>query len=267
MVKFAPLNLADLAYPRQENDTQSMDLILCRNVLMYFTPALMRRVVLGLHQALVEGGLLSVSATELGARAFDVLVPVRSGGVVFYRKAGPTASVEESRAVGSPQATPRSQPLQDSATHDDAAHRAPPPNDAESVTPSGVLQLAWEHANAGRLEIALTVVEDALSVAKLDAGAHHLHAAILQELGRYAPARAALKRALYLEPDFVLAHHALGQLALRDERPDEAGRHFGNALSLLARMLPDEIVPRADGMAAGQLKALIETALALERHS
>lgn len=41
MVKFAQLNLAEPVYPDWSNDIHAMDVILCRNVLMYFPPALM----------------------------------------------------------------------------------------------------------------------------------------------------------------------------------------------------------------------------------
>ena len=37
MVTFGVLNLAQNGYPSQATDTEGMDVILCRNVLMYFS--------------------------------------------------------------------------------------------------------------------------------------------------------------------------------------------------------------------------------------
>ena len=140
-----------------------------------------------------------------------------------------------------------------------AATPVPPPA-AEDL-----LRLARRQADAGQLAPALGTVERALATAKLDAGAHHLHAVILEELGREAEARHALQRAIYLAPDFVLAHHALGQLARRQAHDAEAQRHFRNALGLLARLPPDAALPHADGLTAGHLRALVEAAAKSER--
>src|SRR5690606_11193046 len=49
----------------------SLDLILCRNVLIYFTPAAQERVMRLLLAALAPGGLLMLGKAELAA--FDLL--------------------------------------------------------------------------------------------------------------------------------------------------------------------------------------------------
>jgi chemotaxis protein methyltransferase CheR len=56
MVTFAPLNLADNGYPSVVTNTSAMDLILCRNVLMYFTGETVRATVARLQRALGTGG-------------------------------------------------------------------------------------------------------------------------------------------------------------------------------------------------------------------
>jgi chemotaxis protein methyltransferase CheR len=133
--------------------------------------------------------------------------------------------------------------------------------DAAPRPPVDLLHLARRQADAGQLPLARATVEHALVVqAKLDAGAHHLHAVILEELGLVAEARAALQRALYLEPDFVLAHHVLGQLALRQGLAAQAQRHFGHVLALLDGLPADAALPRSDGLSAGHLRALVEAA-------
>src|SRR6266568_5366619 len=56
MVTFAYLNLAEDVYPSLSNGTNAMDLIFCRNVLMYFSPERAARVVYGLRRALIDSG-------------------------------------------------------------------------------------------------------------------------------------------------------------------------------------------------------------------
>jgi chemotaxis protein methyltransferase CheR len=64
MVTFARLNLAGDSYPAFETNTTLMDLILCRNVTIYFGEAVTRGLVERLYNALVDGGWLAVGHAE-----------------------------------------------------------------------------------------------------------------------------------------------------------------------------------------------------------
>ncbi|MCL6592459.1 MAG: protein-glutamate O-methyltransferase CheR [Alicyclobacillus sp.] len=80
-VRFAQHNLLADPFP------QSLDLIVCRNVLIYFTDAAKQQVLRGFAQALRPGGLLFVGSTEqfLGTDPYG-LVPV--GPFLYRRTAG-----------------------------------------------------------------------------------------------------------------------------------------------------------------------------------
>ncbi|MBI4199222.1 MAG: chemotaxis protein CheR, partial [Chloroflexi bacterium] len=80
MVTFAPLNLAEDGYPDVMTNTTAMDLILCRNVLMYFAREAQRATVARLQRALVPGGWLAVSPAEASADLLGPLVPVNFPG-------------------------------------------------------------------------------------------------------------------------------------------------------------------------------------------
>ncbi len=266
MVRFQPLNLAQGGYPDWRNDTQAMDLILCRNVLMYFAPPQAHRVLERLQRALADGGWLSVSAAEAPLKRLHSLTPVPFDGAVFYRQAGPPLQQQTPQAPAAEAAPqPTLVPLPAEAAPAAVPEPACPAEHVHAPPPDELLLLARRQADAGQLEPARATVEQALAAAKLDASAHHLHAVILEELGRDPEARGALQRAVYLAPDFVLAHHALGQLARRQGREAEADRHFGNALALLARLPADAVLPQADGLTAGHLRALVEAAARPER--
>jgi chemotaxis protein methyltransferase CheR len=92
---------------------------------------------------------------------------------------------------------------------------------------------------------------------KLNSAAHYLRGCVLQELARWVDAAAAFKRALYLEPDFVLAHFHLGHIAQRQGQFADAARHFEHALALARRRPSEEILPESDGLTAGRLAELI----------
>jgi chemotaxis protein methyltransferase CheR len=123
----------------------------------------------------------------------------------------------------------------------------------------GAALLAQSLANLGKIDQALEWTEKAIAVDKLNAELYYLRATIFQEQGESGPAIASLKQALYLDQRFVPAHFALGTLTLKEGKPREAARHFGNALSLLGGYPPDEPVPGLEGMTAGRLSEIIAT--------
>ena len=119
---------------------------------------------------------------------------------------------------------------------------------------------ARSYANLGKLTEAVSWCEKAIAINKLNPAAHYLLAAICQELGQSATAIQSLRHTLYLDPDFVLAHFALGNLCMSHDRYREADRHFGNALALLSLHPYDELVPESNGLTAGRLTDIITSA-------
>ncbi len=79
LVQFESHNLTEPTYP------QKLDLIFCRNVLIYFGPDARRQVVLRLIDSLAPGGFLFVGYAE-SLRDFDALQAVRTPDAVLYRK-------------------------------------------------------------------------------------------------------------------------------------------------------------------------------------
>lgn len=86
MVTFAYQNLAEDAYPSLVSNTNAMDIILCRNVLMYFTPDMQRKVIQNLYRCLVDRGWLIVSLGEISYDLFPQFKAVNYSGVTLYRK-------------------------------------------------------------------------------------------------------------------------------------------------------------------------------------
>jgi chemotaxis protein methyltransferase CheR len=251
MVAFACLNLVEDVYPSLTSNTNAMDLIFCRNVLMYFTPEQARRVVANLRRSLVEGGQLAVSATEASRELLSEFVPTGIPGITLYRKEAPATP---------PQIVPLSPlsllaPLPAPARLSEPA----PPQRAADVPPPDHAADARRLANEGRLAESLAACDRALAADKLVAAHHYLRGVILQEQAALKEAVAALRRALYLDPDFVIAYFALGHLLLRQGRNNEAARCFANARSLLRNYAPESAPAEADGVTAGRLLAILDS--------
>ena len=280
MVTIKQLNLAEDGYPSLANDTHAMDLILCRNVLMYFTQAQTRRAIGKLHRSLLEGGWLAVSPCEASQTLYAQFATRNFPGALFYQK----SQAEVGRGNGFPptlspisnwpitevdrtieQVTPQTarshgitpcpeRPIQRPASME------PPPTPA----PPEFSTLARVLANQGKLAEALTWCDRWIAAEKLNAAGHYLRAVVLLEQDDPEPARRSLQRAIYLHPDFVLAHFALGNLARQGGRNGEADKHFANALHLLARQQPVTLLPESDGLTAAGLAETITALTSLE---
>ncbi len=255
LVHFGYLNLAEDVYPSLPNQTNAMDVIFCRNVLMYFTADHQRRVVASLHRCLVDGGCLLVNPAEASAALFPMFAMENIGGVVVFRKTSQPARAESWFPSVSPSpAVPEPAP---------AFFVAPaPPVPVAPVAPvspvldpprEDLLVLARSYANQGRLEEALAACRDVIAAERTNPIAHFLYATICQELSRLDEAVGALGKVLYLDQDFILAHQALGGLSRQLGRHKESRRHYAIALALLAARSKDEIVPESDGMTCGRL--------------
>jgi chemotaxis protein methyltransferase CheR len=86
MVKFAYLNLVDNVYASPFTNIMAMDVIFCRNVLMYLAPEQARKVVHKLYHALSDGGWLIVSPSETSQALFASFQMVNIPGAILYRK-------------------------------------------------------------------------------------------------------------------------------------------------------------------------------------
>ncbi len=109
------------------------------------------------------------------------------------------------------------------------------------------------------VEEAFGFCEEAVSADKCNARLHYLLATILEEQKQVEEARVSLKRALYLDRNFVLAHFALANLSLRSGKVADARKHFSNVAEILSGYKLDDIIPESEGITAGRLAEIIGT--------
>jgi chemotaxis protein methyltransferase CheR len=214
LVRFRRHNLAlDPLPPAGE---AAFDLVVCRNVLIYFDQPLASRVIEALRQSVRAGGRLMLGAAD----ALQLTVARPGTGLAAGAGPGRGGPVESGPAASPP-----------------AARRAPGRAErlAAGERPPRAEQLAAALAAAGHgdREAALTQVASVLAADPLDAEAHFVGGLVTLEAGEPARAAAALRRALYADPAFTIAAFALGRAydALGDRAA--ARRAFGQALRTL----------------------------------
>jgi chemotaxis protein methyltransferase CheR len=259
MVTFARLNLVEDPWPSPRTNTVAMDLILCRNVLLYFDPATVRSVVGRLREALADDGRLLVSQVEAVLDPFDGLEPAPPG-TAAYRKAVPPAAA----AVPPPPALPRPAPPAPPPPRRRPARARPAPGAQPAA--GGGRDAAAARADAcrealglwrgGRAEEALRRLDEEAVRDPLAPAVHYLLGLVRLDLGLHDEAMAAFRRCTYADPGFVLGHLAkAGELARRG-RPEQAAASLRAAVRLVAALDPDEQVPHGDGLTARQLRWL-----------
>lgn len=271
-VSFSYLNLASDVYPSLLNNTNAMDVIFCRNVLMYFHAERARTVTENFYRSLVGGGWLIVSATETSSTLFSSFSAVQFAGATLYRKSSglepqPVVIEPPSHAgLDVPLRTSSPEPVTSSSSASTAPDPTPLGISEERVpeTQDGpsLLANARTCANEGRLADAIEWCKRAIAADKMNPAHHYLLATVLQEQGQSEAAARSLGRALYLDPAFVLAHFGLGNIELSRGQRGEARRHFANALTTLKAHEHHEILPESEGLTAGRMAEIITSVLA-----
>jgi chemotaxis protein methyltransferase CheR len=87
MVNFIYHNLATDEYPAMFNGTNGLDVIFCRNTLIYFELPTVNKVIKKLYNCLVEGGIFVVAPAEAPlVSATGLFESIRYGNVFLFRK-------------------------------------------------------------------------------------------------------------------------------------------------------------------------------------
>lgn len=278
-VTFSCVNLATDIFPALVNDTNAMDVIFCRNVLMYFSAERGAEIVQKFHQALAPGGWLLVNPAETSSSTFSAFQAVSHSGGTAYRKPGvgesrlspasfltPAVSQPSPHSFQASSPAPLELPRPNTFIRASAAaiRAAPEPSDAlpEEDDPRELVARARRCANEGRLEEAARWCRLAIAAEKMNPAHHYLFSAVCREMGEMDRAAESLGRALYLDPEFVLAHFGLANIELARGRRGAATRHFSNALAALRTHEEEEILPESEGLTAGRLTEIIESLLA-----
>lgn len=221
MVTFAYLNLAEDVYPSLLNNTNAMDVIFCRNVLMYFAPERARKVIQNLHRSLVDGGWLIVSPSEASHVLFSQFAAVNFPAAILYRKDSRSLRVAEDFI-------PREMPVDATPgappgwfSHDTvSAHR---PADAGGVTgEGGMLPLPIDFAVPSPTKHGVPHASQEGRSPDVKEPAPYHEAFMLYEEGRYAEAEKRAAALLSGDPNDAKAMALLTRIYANQGKLDEA---------------------------------------------
>lgn len=285
--RFRPLNLAGDRYGQPGQELSNLDLILCRNVLIYIAPAVVTAVFARLVASLRVGGWLMVAASDPQPDAELGLDVVVTGSGLLYRRPDLAARDAETpgrrwhdaplplpivvsaapvrlKVAATPlrATTPLTDREQATRAYGGAAYER-----AVALTetiiasgrddPSTWVMLARAHANRGDLSFAAQACSRGIARYPDAPELHVVQSAIDAQRERFRAAAEGARRALYLDRTLAVAQLALGTALLRAGDEIAADRALRAAERMLAPLSPADIVPASDGASAFDLLSAV----------
>ncbi len=273
MVRFVYLNLADDSHQYlQQLGDQQFDLILCRNVLIYFEKSMIKVVLQRLSRMLKEGGWLLLAATEVPSAgekeiAENLRARLSNNVYLFQRTASSAVSINVVPSLQNELEYGRKLLKQgDYLGSERVLSRALEQINSQKQERrklDGTLQkqlldlLVRSLSNMGRFEDAS---RQAALLVKLDDKYDYLYlyAVVLSESGRSSEAIALLQKAIERKPDFAAASFMLASIALHEGDNLTANRYLMRVREDLAKLAPESLVECTDGTSVKELRNIVE---------
>jgi chemotaxis protein methyltransferase CheR len=275
LVEFRHHNL--VTEPAPFGPDERLDLVLCRNVTIYFGRDTTRALMSRLHAALRDGGylflghsetlwqisdefrLVSLGSGESAAFVYRRLDPPRDGAPTERRQVLPDRRTEEEllsaaerrtgpRRAGEVPAFPP--PARDTA------ESAPAEREPDAEPERDVLRPARLALTEARYDAAARLAGQVAVRNPLYTPAHRLRGEALVALGQDDEALVALRKAIYLDPEDGMAHFLLAGALARLGDTAAAVREYGAAAGVLRRRPRGVPAPELDGRDVEELVAL-----------
>ncbi len=239
-VTFAFCNLSASDWPDAERGITDMDLIVCRNVLIYFQRTIVAQVLSRFTRTLRAGGYLLTGHAELHDQNVAPLRTRLFPTSTAYQKEGgepkgltpPRPLASSNTATHSPRDsasnfTPMGTGLLSTRERTGEAGRLHPHLPSRTVPPAPIPKNetktadewcanAQRHADGGRYEEAIECCRNALALNASHPDAYLVWAHIAEERGQMTQAKELLKKVIYLAPSRAEAYVALGAVYERE---------------------------------------------------
>ncbi|MBV7272424.1 tetratricopeptide repeat protein [Clostridiaceae bacterium UIB06] len=283
LVKFYNLNLAKDTYLLDNKILNNIDIIFCRNVLMYFSESLANQIIKRFYNITVDGGWLIGAPTENLYFNNSSFTSKNIENTFLYNK-----NIKQSISLeyNSKNVSLETLYLKQYNNAKDNKYslllklvenemKKDYRNNDISLEPTAIISeiksykdndmnarevedLCRSFANEGKLLEALEWCKKAIDKDKINPVYYQLLANIEQELGNFGEAVKALKKAVFLDSSFIMAYFNLGNLNLKQKKLKEAFKNFENVRALLENFEEKDIVPCSEEMTVGMLKQIID---------
>ncbi len=276
-VHFHRINLVRDDFPSHSAGLEAMDLILCRNVFIYFKPETVSRIMEKFAATLRPGGFLVTGHAEVTQYPVQMLKAVSYPESMVYQrylkdeKPLQTIPSKTTRSSLNTRPSGRGAKAISPAARPTPWVRVPPARPVADPKPPGtdpkaelaalflnkeydglnqaagkldpvpafaLVLMARAAANQGRLSDAENLCRQAIQAEDMNPSAYYLLAVIALDQGRPEDAKTFLNQAIYFDPDYAPAHLSLADLLEQEKNLSKARILRQIAVTLIGR-LPD----------------------------
>lgn len=257
LVQFHSVNLYQDNFPTLESPLQEMDLIVCRNVFIYFDPAVVAQILNKFYRVLKPEGYLITGHAELsGLDISQFQVEVFPESLIYQRPVTPDQASVTSKVIPHPVYSPPSPstptfefptpptqskkpqqpPQQPSKPIRKLDSSSSPPKKEKQPAPKPSLFAEAETAYQKKsYDRAINKLNTLLKESPKDFCAHHLLAQIYANLGQYAEAKQACQEALTIQEFAVDPYYILAKIAEEEEDLEQAKQLYKRIIYLDAK--------------------------------
>lgn len=265
MVTYAHVNVATFELRSETIDLTEMDLILCRNVMIYLHDQTIQRLIDRLYDALADGGWLLVGQAEPSLSSFRRFETHTDPRAILYRRPMVHTSHDRRNA--------------DDKRNEGVVSQSDAFEQVRGLLKSGHAQEAYDvlmrwsagrtgdaalQTLLGRVYAALEqwpeaerACRRALQVDKLALEAYFILAQALERQDKFSEALDMLKKVIFIDRQHILGHWHLANLYYRQGNMMQAHKSLDNARHLLEMKARHELLPGSMDLTVLRLQQMI----------
>ena len=254
MVRFSCTNLTEDSFPNPASGIQNMDLILCRNVFIYFQKEAIALVVKKFIDTLNEGGYLMTGHGELHLHDYRPLqARIFSESVVYQKNSEHPNSEFRNAELKEKTAEARFEEAKTEGQSKIQISESKIEENSAVRNPHSLLELAQEYADKGEYKKAVDSCKKAIAINPEEPVSYFLLSQIAEIQGNDEEAEGLLKKTMYLKPDFVPAYLEIASYYDKEGDADRAKKMRLTAIELLERLKPYDLIEPYKDITAGEL--------------
>lgn len=240
LVRFEVANLCLDEFPTD------LDIVFCRNVLLYFRPDAAQRVLARFAQSLRPGGVLFLGHYDPRPALASGLIQESLGPIIYYRRPRHELTLSRPRSVRPlPASVPPAPQLGEPALR-------------PGLSMEGRMEQVRQLSSQRRSEHALKILSELGDSHPLQPGVHVLTALVAEDAGDMGLMLRAARRACFLLPDAPAPNYFLSVAFARNGELRRASVHR----RIAARGVRQEakgstVLDHSEGLTVGQLRRLI----------
>ncbi len=257
-VTFSYLNLSKNSYPSASTNTENMDVIFCRNVLMYFSPEVIKEVSHRFFNALTNKGWFISSQVELNDDYFGNFKRISFRNGIYYSKYGTSekrgVKIEmfDSDAFSENKPYARTikkipsenKPIRKEVTFSNQQKQAEVQTDTKPLptliakskrdTTESAISTIKELSNRGEYDLAIELIRYELDTNRGNADLYYLYANILYEKNELEQVENLLTKTLYINHNHLDAALLMAYTLKQRKKNEQSIRYFRQAISIIS---------------------------------